>query len=167
MDAARLHGGRVAQEIGCDCVAVRVRLLSRAVTRVYDAALRPHGLTVAQLNLLTSIATRQPVPAGQVAALLSMEISTLSRNARLLQEAGLIGIERAGRGNGRVLTVTDVGVRKLVELRPAWRAAQRQAHELIGASLAASIKQRVDDGFAEPGGRGRRRPHVSEVVHPA
>jgi DNA-binding MarR family transcriptional regulator len=149
MDGATRSGARVAREIGRDCLAVRTRLLSRAVSRVYDAALRPHGLTVAQLNLLTSIATRHPIPAGEVARRLSMEISTLSRNARLLQHAGLIGIERAERGNGRVLTLTDAGNEKLAELRPAWRAAQRQARELIGAGVAASIKRCVDDKFAE------------------
>jgi DNA-binding MarR family transcriptional regulator len=149
MDVARRRGARVAQEIGRDCLAVRVRLLSRAVTRVYDTALRPYGLTIAQLNLLTSIAVRQPVPAGQVAQLLSMEISTLSRNARLLRQDGLIDIERAEHGNGRVLRLTDAGSEKLAELRSAWRDAQQQAHELIGADVATSIKQRVDAMFAE------------------
>jgi DNA-binding MarR family transcriptional regulator len=148
VDGTTRAGARVAREIGRDCLAVRMRLLSRAVTRVYDAALRPHELTVAQLNLLTSIATRQPIPAGEVAQRLSMEISTLSRNARLLEHAGLICIERAQRGNGRVLTLTDAGSEKLAELLPAWRAAQQQAHELIGAGVAASIKRCVDDMFA-------------------
>jgi DNA-binding MarR family transcriptional regulator len=141
-------GTRIAREIGRDCLAVRVRLLGRAVTRIYDAALRPHGLTIAQLNLLATIAIRQPVPAGGVAQLLSMEISTLSRNARLLEEDGLIHIEPAEHGNGRVLALTDAGSEKLAELRPAWLDAQRLAHELIGDELAASIKRSVDGMFA-------------------
>ncbi|HEV3033331.1 MAG TPA: MarR family transcriptional regulator [Solirubrobacteraceae bacterium] len=151
MDANMRRGAQAAQEIGRDCLAVRVRLLGRAVTRIYDAALRPHGLTIAQLNLLTSIATRQPVAAGQVAELLSMEISTLSRNARLLEDDGLILIERARHGNGRVLSLTGAGADKLAELRPAWRAAQRQAQELLGDEAAGSIRRLVDRMFAEPG----------------
>lgn len=149
MDATRRRSARVAREIGRDCLAVRVRLLNRAVTRIYDTALRPHGLTIAQLNLLTSIAVRQPVPAGRVAQLLSMEISTLSRNARLLQQDGLIDIERAEHGNGRVLRLTDTGSEKLAELHAVWRDAQQQAQELIGADVATSIMQRVDAMFAE------------------
>lgn len=141
-------GAQIAREIGRDCLAVRVRLLSRAVTRIYDAALRPHGLTIAQLNLLATIAIRQPVPAGQVARLLSMEISTLSRNARLLQDDGLIHVEPAEQGNGRMLALTDAGGAKLAELRPAWRDAQRLAHDLIGADLATSIGRSVDAMFA-------------------
>ncbi len=149
MDAAQRRGARVASEIGRDCLAVRVRLLNRAITRIYDAALRPCGLTIAQLNLLTSIANRQPVPAGEIAQLLSMEISTLSRNARLLQDEGLVQIDHAEHGNGRMLTLTDAGVERLAELLPAWRTAQRQAQELLGDDAARSIKQLVDRMFTE------------------
>jgi DNA-binding MarR family transcriptional regulator len=149
MTAAQRRGTRVAGEIGRECLAVRVRLLNRAITRIYDAELRPHGLTIAQLNLLTSIANRQPAPAGAIAQLLSMEISTLSRNARLLQDDGLIGIEHAEHGNGRVLTLTDTGAERLAELRPAWRRAQRRAHELLGEDAARSLEQLVDRMFAD------------------
>jgi len=126
-------------------------VLNRAITRTYDDALRPHGTTTGQLNVLTSIATRQPVPAGELARLLSMEISTLSRNARLLQQDGLIQIEQAERGNGRVLSLTDAGAEKLAKLRPAWRDAQRHAHELLGNAASEAIKQLVDPTFAERG----------------
>ena len=126
-------------------------MLNRAITRTYDDALRPHGTTTGQLNVLTSIATRQPVPAGELARLLSMEISTLSRNAHLLQQDGLIQIEQAERGNGRVLSLTDAGAEKLAKLRPAWRDAQRHAHELLGNAASEAIKQLVDPTFAERG----------------
>jgi DNA-binding MarR family transcriptional regulator len=149
MDRAQQQGARIARELGRDCLAVRVRLINRAITRIYDAALRPHGLTIAQLNLLSTVANLQPVPAGDVAQLLSMEISTLSRNARLLAQDGLIGIAHAEHGNGRILTLTDAGAEKLGELRPAWRAAQRDARALLGDEAAGAIKQVVDRMFAE------------------
>ena len=151
MNTAQRRGARAAGEIGRDCLAVRVRVLNRAITRTYDDALRPHGTTTGQLNVLTSIATRQPVPAGELARLLSMEISTLSRNAHLLQQDGLIQIEQAERGNGRVLSLTDAGAEKLAKLRPAWRDAQRHAHELLGNAASEAIKQLVDPTFAERG----------------
>lgn len=140
---------RVAAEVGRDCLAVRVRLLGRAVTRLYDMALRPYGVTVAQLNLLSSIGSMQPVASGRLADVLSMEISTLSRNARLLEADGLIEVAHATRGNGRVLSLTDAGSEKLVELRPAWLAAQREARELMGPEASSSITELVDSMFAE------------------
>jgi DNA-binding MarR family transcriptional regulator len=146
---ARRAQSRVAMEVGRDCLAVRVRLLNRRITRLYDAALRPHGLTIAQLNLLTSIANTQPVRSGKLADALSMEISTLSRNVRLMEREGWIEVLHAQRGNGRVLTLADAGARKLDELEPAWKAAQLQARELLGDDTAASIKGRADELLSE------------------
>ena len=34
------------------CIAVRLRSLNRVVTNIYDAALRPLGLKISQLNIL-------------------------------------------------------------------------------------------------------------------
>lgn len=95
---------------------MRLRLLNRSVTRLYEAALRPHGITIAQLNLLASVANLQPVPSGKLADLLSLEISTLSRNARLMEHAGWLEIALADHGNGRVLSLTPAGAGKLAEL---------------------------------------------------
>src|SRR5271155_553370 len=115
-----------------DCLAVRVRLLSRRLSRIYDGALRPLGLTVAQLNVLSVLEVIGFAPAGRVADLLAMEISTLSRNARIMESEGWITIERAERGNGRILRITPTGLKKLKEAKPAWDAAQLQARELLG-----------------------------------
>jgi DNA-binding MarR family transcriptional regulator len=122
-----------------DCLAVRLRVLGRAVTRIYDAELRPHGLTISQLNVLLTVAHFQPVAAGQVAEALSMDISTLSRNAQLLRQAGLLDVRRAERGNGRVLQLTSAGAAKLGDVRPAWGSAQRQARALLGPDAASAI----------------------------
>jgi hypothetical protein len=38
--------------IARDCIAVRLRLLNRVVTNLYDDALRPLGMKVSQFNIL-------------------------------------------------------------------------------------------------------------------
>src|SRR5436190_24056296 len=113
-----------AEEIGRECLAARVRLLNRAISRVYETGLRPYDVTIAQLNLLSVVAQLEPVPAGKLADLLSLQISTLSRNMHLMEQSGLIDIAPAERGNGRVISLTRAGARKLEEVLPAWRAAQ-------------------------------------------
>ncbi len=124
-----------------ECLAVRVRLLSRRLSRIYDAALRPLGLTVAQLNLLSVIEVAGPAPAGRVAELLGMEISTLSRNARIMEGEGWVGIAAAERGNGRILTLTAAGQQKLRESKPAWESAQAQARALLGPEGSRDLKR--------------------------
>jgi DNA-binding MarR family transcriptional regulator len=122
-----------------DCLAVRLRVLGRTVSRIYDAELRPHGLMISQLNVLLTVSRFQPVAAGRVADALSMDVSTLSRNAQVLRRAGLLDIRRADRGNGRVLQLTPTGAAKLGEVEPAWASAQRRARKLIGRDAASAI----------------------------
>jgi DNA-binding MarR family transcriptional regulator len=129
-----------------DCLAVRVRMLSRTITRLYDDALRPHGLTVSQLNMLAAIARRQPAAAGKVADLLSMEISTLSRNARVMEREGWIEITPAERGNGRMLALTRAGAQKLREVEPVWQQAQEATRALLGPGGAEDVV-RIADGL--------------------
>jgi DNA-binding MarR family transcriptional regulator len=132
-------------EMAEECLAVRVRLLSRRLSRIYDGALRPLGLTVAQLNVLCVIEVIDCAPAGRVADLLAMEISTLSRNARIMESEGWITIERAERGNGRILRLTSAGRQKLRKARPAWDRAQTEARELLGDEGTQELK-RLGDG---------------------
>ncbi len=72
------HVGRAADLIAGDCLAVRVRMLNRTITAIYDDALRPLGLTAGQLNILVVIAMRGPISPGEVALPLNMEKSTVS-----------------------------------------------------------------------------------------
>ncbi len=81
--------------IAGECLAVRTRLLNRTITGIYDEALRPHGVTVGQLNILVFVAKRGPLLAGDVARRLNMEKSTVSRNVRLMRENGWLDGSRA------------------------------------------------------------------------
>ena len=47
---------RIGLLIASECLSVRVRRLGRLITRIYDAALAPHGVNTAQMNLLAAIA---------------------------------------------------------------------------------------------------------------
>jgi DNA-binding MarR family transcriptional regulator len=141
--------GTALNEIARDCLGVRIRLLNRTMTRIYDAALRPHGLTAAQLNLLAAIENVEPARAGGLADLLSMEISTLSRNARLMEREGWVTVEPAERGNGRIIRLTKAGRRKIEEATPAWREAQEEARSLLGKDGASLVRDLVDGIWAE------------------
>ena len=48
------------------CLATRVRQLSRIVTRVYDDALRPLGITASQYTLLAQLASRDGITAVEI-----------------------------------------------------------------------------------------------------
>ena len=111
--------------------------------------MRACGLTIAQLNLLATIGNLQPATAHDVAEMLSMEISTLSRNARLMDESGWIEVLPAERGNGRILQLTGDGAAKLEQALPAWHEAQAQTRELLGDDSAEYLSRLVDGLWRE------------------
>jgi DNA-binding MarR family transcriptional regulator len=119
--------------IAATCVGMRVRRLSRVVTRIFDEELRPHSLEVAQLNLLVALGTAGAVSPHDLGIALDIEKSTLSRTLRTLEREGLVRLERAA---GRLsASLTRAGERKLEEVRQSWETAQRRARVALGDEL--------------------------------
>ena len=80
----------IAEATSDSCLATRVRQLSRIVTRVYDDALRPLGITASQYTLLAQLAARDAITAVEIGHDLDIEKSTLSRNLKRLLALGHI-----------------------------------------------------------------------------
>src|SRR5579871_1574180 len=76
------------EAIARDCIAVRLRLLNRVVTNLYDDALRPLGLKVSQLNILIVTAKLGVARPAQVCEILDLDASTLSRNVMRMMAKG-------------------------------------------------------------------------------
>src|SRR5438270_5788535 len=74
------------------CIAVRLRLLNRVVTNLYDDALRPLGLKVSQLNILIVTAKLGLARPAQVCDILQLDASTLSRNVKPLLARGWLEV---------------------------------------------------------------------------
>jgi DNA-binding MarR family transcriptional regulator len=94
--------GEIAETTAATCLATRVRQLSRIVTRVYDDALRPLGITASQFTLLTQLAQQDGITAVEIGHTLDIEKSTLSRNLKRLLALGHLTMDppagRRGRG---------------------------------------------------------------------
>jgi DNA-binding MarR family transcriptional regulator len=143
----------VAEVIAAECLAVRVRALNRAVTALYDDALRPHGLRVGQLNLLVAVARMGTARPGALCRALCMDKSTLSRDVEVMRRNGWLEVEDSG-GRSRPLRLSPEGQALLERVAPAWRQAQAQARTLIGddgAEAVLQIARRLrDDGTPGP-----------------
>jgi DNA-binding MarR family transcriptional regulator len=132
---------RAADLIASECLAKRTLLLNRTISGLYNEALRPLGLTSAQLTLLVIVTRRGPVSPGEVAKRLNMDKSTLSRNVRLMEDHGWLSVspDQSQAGRSQSLTIESKG-RKLIEKAlPLWQGAQERAGELLGERGARSI----------------------------
>ena len=122
----------IAKVTGSACIATRVRQLSRIVTRLYDDALRPHGITASQFTLLTQLANRDAITAVEIGFALDIEKSTLSRNLKRLLALGLIVMDPPAGRRGRGLHLTDKGREVIRVAYPLWNDAQDRAIAVMG-----------------------------------
>jgi len=130
-----------ARRMASECLAVRVRRLGRVVTRVYDAALAPHGVTIAQLNLLTAIVAADGARPTDLVRILDVEKSTLSRDLQRMEDLGWIRFDPRQSGRGRSISLTPAGTRLLLEVRPAWEKAQEAARSQLGRGAFAGLRK--------------------------
>src|SRR3954471_9453610 len=114
------------------CIAVRLRLLNRVVTNLYDDALRPLGLKVSQLNILVVAARLGLARPAKVCEILQLDVSTLSRNVKPLQAHGWLEVVPDEDARAQPFRLTDKGQRLIEKAVPAWEEAQRRASELLG-----------------------------------
>ncbi len=123
----------VAHTIATQCLAVRVRMLNRLVTNLYDDALRPLHLKASQLNLLVVTANLGLARPGQVCEILHLDASTLSRNVERMTAAGWLEVVPEADKRSQPFRLTADGQRLLENALPLWSAAQREAKKLLGA----------------------------------
>lgn len=114
------------------CVALRVRRMSRIITRIYDEALRPIGLTASQFTLLTLIAQQDGITAAEIGFALDIEKSTLSRNLKRLEALGMMKMDPPAGRHGRGLHLTENGVDGIMEAYPIWQRTQERVQEVLG-----------------------------------
>ncbi|MCM8747761.1 MarR family transcriptional regulator [Thermomicrobiaceae bacterium CFH 74404] len=123
-----------------ECYCLAARRYARALTRLYEQKLRPHGLRATQFSILAALALKGPTPITELASFLVLDRTTLSRSAALLQRRGWVEIAPAEDARERPLRLTPAGRRKLEEAFLAWKEAQ----DLVSAGRANSDRQRVD-----------------------
>ena len=127
--------------IAASCIAVRLRLLNRVVTNLYDDALRPLGLKVSQLNVLVVAAKLGVARPAEVSELLHLDLSTLSRNVDRMMARGWLEAVPEEDARTQPFRLTDQGRRLLERAIPAWEKAQKQAADLLGESGVALLDE--------------------------
>jgi DNA-binding MarR family transcriptional regulator len=136
-----------ARSMTAECLCFRARRVSRALTRLYDDALRPLGIHATQLTLLNAIAMSGAGGGamGRLAEVLAMDTTTLSRNLRPLATAGLVRIERLPADRRvRIAFLTPRGERMVAEALPLWSQAHERVRAALGAPEAADLRDRFD-----------------------
>jgi len=122
----------IAENTSAACISTRIRQLSRIITRVYDDALRPLGITASQFTLLTQLAQQDGITAVEIGHALDIEKSTLSRNLKRLLQDGFLTMDPPAGRRGRGLHLTPKGEIVITQGFPVWREAQTRTIRVLG-----------------------------------
>jgi len=137
-----------------ECIAVKLRVLTRAVTRIYNQALRHYGLTVSQMNILVAVSYLGQARQQDICRALHLEKSTLSRDLMRMRERGWITETPGDDGRSSLLRISAEGGRLLQKAIPAWQQAQQEAIALLGeremTALGRAVKTLRASGPKDP-----------------
>lgn len=120
-------------EVRDACLCLHLQRAARAVSRRFDAALRPLGLTNGQFSLLMSLNRREPPTIGSVSALLAMDRTTLTADLKPLLRRGLVSVSADDKDRrSRRLSLTGEGRALLAAALPVWREMHAAVEGLAG-----------------------------------
>jgi DNA-binding MarR family transcriptional regulator len=122
------------------CAGWNSRLAARRISQFLDRELAELHLTAAQLGLMAQIAVMSDDTLGGLARRTGLEQSTLSRNLRTLEGAGLIEIALVESDlRRRAVWLTEAGARRLEVAIPVWRRAHVKLSKLLSPGLARRL----------------------------
>ena len=130
-------------KIAGECVAVRLRMLNRVITNIYDNALRPLDLKVSQMNILVAAAKMGTARPAEVCEYLQLDVSTLSRNVERMKARGWLEVVPDEDGRAQPFQLTRQGWKLLEKAVPAWSEAQRQVTRVLGDGFAHQLDRAV------------------------
>ncbi len=135
-----------------DCACLNLRKASRAITQMYDEALKPTGLRSTQLPVLVTLVSAGQTTVNYLAEDLVMDRTSLSRLLRPLVAGGLIEMAPGRDRRTRELSITAAGSQRVAAAFPMWdrvqnivldRLGQRRLQDLIDdLSVAAALSDK-------------------------
>jgi len=103
------------------CLCLHAQRAARALSRRFDEAFRPLGLTSGQFSLLMSLNRPEPPTIGQLAEVLAMDRSTVTANLKPLERMGAVTVTVDAKDRrGRRAALTDAGQALLARAAPIW-----------------------------------------------
>ena len=106
----------------CYCLAARRE--ARELTRLYEDKLRPHGLRATQFSILAALWIKGATPLTELADVLGLERTTLTRSAGVMERNGWVEDASADDARARPLQLTEAGRAKVEAAYPAWKEVQ-------------------------------------------
>ena len=114
------------------CMCGNFRRTSRALTQLYEEAIRPLGLRASQLTILQALSRAGEVSQGQLGEMLAMDSTSLTRTLAIMRRQGWITERRGEDRRERWLRMSKGGEAQLRRVLPVWEKVQRRLRGQLG-----------------------------------
>ncbi|MBC8287677.1 MAG: winged helix-turn-helix transcriptional regulator [Nitrospinae bacterium] len=115
-----------------NCTCFNLRKASRALTQLFDEALKPAGLFSTQFTLLAAISSQDKATITELSQALIMDRTTLTRNLSPLQKRGWVEVTPGEDKRTRTLSLTRSGRMILNHAMVYWKEIQTQVVKTLG-----------------------------------
>lgn len=115
------------------CYCIALRKASRRVSSLYDDALAPFDITVAQFSLMRRLQSGQPLSVSELAERLELDRSTVGRNVKLLVNKGLVDQKAGSDLREAELSLSEAGAGLLTESEGSWKQVQASIEAKLGS----------------------------------
>lgn len=126
-----------------ECYCTSLRVATRRMTAIYDRALQPAGINVAQWSLMRRIPSRgrDPITIHDLAERAELERSTVARNLRVLEKAGLVEMRTSSSDRRASAIVLTERAEKVAALAlPLWQDAQAEVERMLTVDGAGQLR---------------------------
>lgn len=135
----------VALNISRSCVGFNIRKAARRIGNIYDRAFGKVGIRNTQFSVMMGAAIQDKIPISQMASILVMDRSTLSRNARLLAGKGYLRLENGIDRREQLISLTDEGWLLLEQAIPIWQQTQSELESSFGSEWLNELLDRLHE----------------------
>ena len=139
------HAADKTEAVPRGCTNLKLRQISRAVTRHYDAFVAPTGLKNTQYSLLSHVVLLGPIRPTDLARQMRVEASTLTRNLQPLVAQGWLELGPGEDARSRLVSATEAGRAKRAEGQKAWKQGQLALNERLGPARVVALHALIDE----------------------
>lgn len=127
------------------CFCTSLRNATRRVAALYDEALEPVGVNIAQFALLRAVARGEPVALTELGRRTELDRSTVGRNVRVLERQGLVTLSRGAEDQREASVSLSEGGRCALESgAPLWEGVQTKIEARLGAGGASALRDALN-----------------------
>jgi DNA-binding MarR family transcriptional regulator len=122
-----------------------LRRTSRALTQIYEDALRPAGLRGTQFTLLQALSLTGEVTQGQLGEILAMDSTTLTRTLNIMNRHGWIAKRRGKDRREWRMRLSRAGEIQFQHALSYWQKAQTSVRRQLGKELSDNLMKLTQD----------------------